>query len=227
MIKLFTQNELDKAKPLELLPLECLRCKTTFFKTKKYIIAAMSRPRRQGKRQAVYCSRACAFKAKETKVSLKCNQCGQQFTKLPNQMKKSKSGNHFCSKTCAATYNNLHKTTGTRRSKLEAWLENELKKQHPDLHFMFNDKSAINSELDIYIPSLKLAFELNGIYHYEPIHGHEKLAQIQSNDHRKFQACLENNIELCIIDSSQLKYFKPKNAQKYLDIICSIINKKG
>jgi len=92
-------------------------------------------------------------------------------------------------------------------------------------YFHFNCKDTINSELDIYIPSLKLAFELNGIYHYEPIHGQKKLDQIKNNDHRKFQACLEKEIEFCIIDSSSLKYFKPINAQKYLEIICNIIDK--
>lgn len=87
-------------------------------------------------------------------------------------------------------------------------------------------KDAINSELDIYIPSLKLAFELNGIFHYEPIYGQDKMNQIQNNDNRKFQACLEHGIELCIIDSSKLTYFKPANAQKYLDIITQVINSK-
>jgi len=71
-----------------------------------------------------------------------------------------------------------------------------------------------------------LAFELNGIFHYEPIYGQNKLNQIQNNDNRKFQACLENNIELCIIDTSSQTYFKPKTAQKFLDIITNLINNK-
>jgi hypothetical protein len=97
---------------------------------------------------------------------------------------------------------------------------------YPNLEFHFNRKDAINSELDIYIPTLKLAFELNGIFHYEPIYGSEKLDQIKNNDSRKYQACIEKNIELCIIDSSGLKYFKPEKCQKYLDIITNIINTK-
>ena len=52
----------------------------------------------------------------------------------------------------------------------------------------------------------------------------EKLNQIQNNDSRKFQACIEQGIELCIIDTSSLKYFKEQTAKKYLDIICDIIN---
>ena len=133
----------------------------------------------------------------------------------------------FCSRSCAATYNNTHKTKGTRTSKLEVWLAKKLQTLFPQIEFHFNRKDAINSELDIYIPSLKLAFELNGIYHYEPIHGNDKLTKIQNNDRRKFQACLEKGIELCIIDSSKLAYFKESNATPYLEIIQKIINQKN
>ena len=71
-----------------------------------------------------------------------------------------------------------------------------------------------------------LAFELNGIFHYEPIYGEKKLNQIQNNDTRKFQACLEKGIEMCMIDVSSLSYFKPANAKKYLDIVCGLIDMK-
>jgi len=97
---------------------------------------------------------------------------------------------------------------------------------YPDLKILYCDKTAINSELDIYIPSLNLAFELNGVYHYEPIHGQNKFEQIQNNDNRKFQACIEYGIELAIIDVSNLKYFKENNCLKYLSIIQNIISQK-
>jgi hypothetical protein len=87
-------------------------------------------------------------------------------------------------------------------------LQEKLTILFPSLDIHYNRKDAINSELDIYIPSLKLAIELNGIFHYEPIYDQDKLDQIQNNDHRKFQACAENGISLCIIDTSSLKYFK-------------------
>lgn len=171
----------------------------------------------------VFCSRKC-YRSKSGRSEVSCEQCKKVFSKRNDQICKSK--HNFCSSSCAATYNNLHKTTGTRRSKLECWIETQLTELYSNLEILFNNKEVINSELDIYIPSLSLAFELNGIYHYEPIHGSEKLASIQNNDTRKFQACIEKNIELCIIDSSQLKYFKPSKAQKYLDIIANIINIK-
>ena len=150
-------------------------------------------------------------------------------TEKRKKLKQGKVYNYFCCSSCAATYNNTHKTKGNRKSKLEFYLEKELPLLYPDMEFHFNRKDAINSELDIYIPSMKLAFELNGIFHYEPIYGETKLDQIQNNDKRKFQACLERGIELCIIDSSNLKYFKESNAKPYLDIILKIIeqNKSG
>lgn len=177
-----------------------------------------------------FCSKKCHNKFQKQKhpgaKSVNCKECSIAFRKRLSQIKRSKSGNHFCSKSCAAKFNNKNKKTGTRRSKLETWLENNLISKYPNIEFHFNRKDAINSELDIYLPSLNLAFELNGIFHYEPIFGKEKLANIKNNDNRKMQACLERNIELCIIDTSSQKYFKERSSQKFLNIICNIIEQK-
>lgn len=177
-----------------------------------------------------YCSRECQNQAKghfRVEEAI-CTNCRKTFLPTNHVDKRSKTNNRFCSKSCAASYNNKHKTTGTRRSKLEKWLEEKLSALYPNLEINYCNKTAINSELDIYIPSLKLAFELNGIYHYEPIHGQNKLEQIQRNDTNKFQLCQENNISLCIIDTSQHIYVTEKTSKKYLDIITKIIeqNKK-
>lgn len=154
-------------------------------------------------------------------VKCSCKFCNKKIIKRYSQHKKSL--NHFCNSSCAASYNNSNKTKGTRVSKLEIYLQEQLTKLYPTLEIHYNRKDAINSELDIYIPSLKLAFELNGIFHYEPIFGESKLEQIQNNDSRKYQACIEKGISLCVIDSSGLKYFKEENAKKYLDIVIKII----
>lgn len=138
-------------------------------------------------------------------------------------MKKSKRA--FCGQSCAALYNNAHKIHGCRRSKLEKWLEERLKQLYPELAFTCNDKTAINSELDFYFPSIKLGIELNGIFHYEPIYGSEKLERIQVNDDRKFKLCAEKGVSLCVIDTSAMKHFKEKKAAQFLDIIQSIIQK--
>ena len=113
-----------------------------------------------------YCSPECRFAARgRSKIlSEKCANCGKIFKPTTKKDKRCKSINRFCCHSCAAKYNNKHKTTGNRRSKLERWLEEKLSILYPNLEIKYCDKTAINSELDIYIPSLKLAFELTDPY---------------------------------------------------------------
>lgn len=171
------------------------------------------------------CSKFCTKKYKSKSIETFCKNCTNPIIKHPSALKKNQN-NMFCNSSCAAKYNNAHKTKGTKRSKLEIWIQDKLSKLYPNLKIQYNDKYTINSELDIYIPSLKLAFELNGIFHYEPIYGEDKLKQIENNDQRKFQACLEKQIELCIIDTSSQKRVTDLTCQKYLDIIVKIIKQK-
>lgn len=172
-----------------------------------------------------FCSRTCLRNSKpKTLIDVECKNCKTKFKKDLSNV--NRSNNHFCSRSCSASYNNKNKTKGNRRSKLEIWLEEQLTNQYPNLLIDFNKKSAIGSELDIYIPSLNVAFELNGLFHYEPIFGVNKLNQIRENDKNKFQKCFENKIDLCIIDTSKQIYVKPSTSQKYLDIITNIINER-
>lgn len=205
----------------------CMNC------NKKFEVSAHEFSRKQydyrktGKR--FFCSDECKNLALGYKKILPviCTNCGKEFVPKENVRKRAKSSNRFCSSSCAATYNNTHKKFGTRRSKLEAWIEEKLRNLYPDLEILFNDKSAINSELDIYIPSMKLAFELNGVFHYEPIFGEEKLDKIKENDNNKFQLCQQKGISLCIIDTSSQTYVTESSSQKFLDIILKIIEEKN
>lgn len=219
MKPLFTQDDFNQSDSKTLLPCMCYQCNIIFFKTKRQIAQVLNpNSTSVGK----YCSDSCMSLARKTKQKVICKNCSIEFEKFTKEIQKSP--NHFCSKSCAATYNNKNKTHGNRRSKLEIWLEEKLASIYPNLEIHFNQKTVIQSELDIYIPSLKLAFELNGIFHYEPIYGENKLNKIQNNDQNKFQACLENGISLCIIDTSMQTYFKPTSSKKYLDIITKIID---
>lgn len=92
-----------------------------------------------------------------------------------------------------------------------------------DIHC--NRRDAINAELDFYFPSLRLAFELNGIFHYEPIYGVESLGKCQSNDARKMQACIERGIELCVIDVRDFTFYRARGAEKYLNLITEVIER--
>lgn len=213
----------DNTKTNEKLPLECYNCGETFYKLKRIILAVKRGDRgHNGK----YCSIKCSRKHIYPKIVINCGSCGKIIHKRKKELNKSKSGKLFCSKSCATLYNNTNKKHGTRKSKLESWLEVQLPLIYPKLTIHYNHKNTINSELDIYVPSIKLGFELNGIFHYEPIFGEKKLSQIENNDKRKFQACLERGIELCIIDTSKQKYFNVKSSMIYFEIIQKIIDDK-
>jgi hypothetical protein len=170
-----------------------------------------------------YCSIACSNASRNTQIQIECEHCKKISFKKIKDVKRTK--HNFCSLSCSTSFHNLHKTQGYRRSKLELYLETKLKNKYGENFLKFNDHTTINSELDILIPSLKLAFELNGILHYEPIYGENKLRKIKNNDERKFQACIEKKISLCIIDASTIKYFKESTADKFFNLIVGIIDK--
>lgn len=217
---MYTNEEYQKAKYRDSLPLKCLRCGKTFQLTKKRINAAAN-PNHSS--SGKFCSFECFG---STKIVVSCSNCGRPVERIPSADKYKQNKNCFCNHSCNAQYQNAHRKSGYRRSKLEAWLEQQLSSLYPNLEIHFNRKDAIESELDIYIPPLKLAFELNGVFHYEPIYGSEKLQSIQNNDSRKFAACAEKQISLCIIDTSKQKYFKESTSQMYLDIITHIITER-
>ena len=216
----YTEHEYNMSKSKDKLPCICYTCNKLFFKTKLEITFEL----KHNEGYVKYCSRRCKDKSQELKQKVICLQCDKEFYKTLSQI--NKFSNHFCSQSCSATYNNKNKKHGTRRSKLEIWLEEQLTQLYPNLQMEFNQKDAIGSELDIYIPSLNLAFELNGIFHYEPIYGVNKLNQIQNNDKSKSKACHDTKIDLCIIDTSGQTYVKPSTSQKYLNIIINIINER-
>ena len=221
MIPLYTKEQYEQAKHKDKLPLECIHCHQPFLKEKVQITRALN-PNQ--KKKADYCSHECFLITQRNKKLVKCEHCSKEFYKNPSKIFRVK--HNFCSKSCSGHYNQKHKTHGCSRSKLEIWLEQQLTLLYPNLEIHYNKNSAINHELDIYIPKLNVAFELNGIFHYEPIFGTDRLKSAQKNDLSKTKACIDKEIDLCIIDTTGQKYFKEKTSQKYLDIIIQIINQR-
>lgn len=194
--------------------IKCEQCGSDFHRAPSQIV----------QRDHQFCSPECYRAYQKVQRTHICLHCGKEFIRFACH------DNTFCSRSCASKHNadSEHWNKYSRkvvRSRLEYYIEEQLTQLYPNLQIDYNKKNTINSELDIYIPSLKLGVELNGVLHYEPIYGADKLAYIQNNDDRKFQACLERGIELMIINTGNGNINKAKQSL-YFHMITSIIDKK-
>lgn len=163
-----------------------------------------------------FCSRTCSSKWQNANgkgpqkrtpdfVNLICEYCKKQFTRKWNNYKYKqihKKELPFCSAGCNLRYKQkLGLWNPNPRSSLEEWIEEKLNLIYPSLNILFNNRSIISSgELDIYIPSLKFAVEINGKYHYEPIYGKQAFEKRNRIDSKKLKECQNKNIDLLIID---------------------------
>jgi len=183
----------------KVIKLKCYYCKKLF----ERILADHTRNIRKYsyRYKHTFCNRKC-FNNHKKQINLVktfCGSCNKKITTLPSEIKKSKSGKSFCSKSCAATYNNKLKRK-SRRSKIETKFYNLLVKEFPNLTILANDKIMLNGlETDVAIPSLKLAIEWNGIVHFKPIYGQTKLNKIQNIDSKKTKIATNKNINLIVI----------------------------
>lgn len=205
-----------KYKSRDLVPLKCKYCNIIYTIQKNIIQSSIKSGCLKN-----YCSQTCRGIDARKQINIFCTYCNKTIKRKLSYIKKVK--NSFCSKTCAATFNNTHKSHGFKRSKLEKWLEKELDFIFPKMFISYNNKNIINSELDIFIPCLNIAFVINGIFHYKPIYGSKKLKQIQKNDKKKRILCDQNNINLHIINVSEQSIFDIKSSKIFLDMIIKII----
>jgi len=89
-----------------------------------------------------------------------------------------------------------------------------IRRDFPSLKMIQNDRALLPSglEIDIVIPHLKLAIELNGPVHYFPLFGDEKLSKIRSADILKQVEIQAAGYSLLVIDISAYGYFKKAKA---------------
>lgn len=222
MTPLFTQEEFDVARADHKLMCRCEHCGEPYGVEKRWV----TRKYKTGKDKVKFCGNRCRglHRSKDRRRVVVCLHCGKEFTKGIAAIKKYP--NHFCCRSCSVTYHNLHKSIGNRRSKLETWIGERLTTRYENIEFHFNKKETIGSELDIFVPTICVAFEISGIHHYNPIYGNKKLFQIQKNDEHKKKSCTNIGIELIVIDVSKYRHFSPKTAEIYLDFISTIIEKR-
>lgn len=172
--------------------LKCHYCGKVFERESK------NRPRYKGRINA-YCNAKCAALFATKEIETKCGYCDKKVIIKQAELKRSKSGKAFCNRSCAASYNNKLKRK-SRRSKIEAKFYNLLVNEFPQLNILSNDKTMLDGlEVDIAIPSLKLAIEWNGIVHFKPIYGKTKLDKIQNIDVKKLKIASNKNINLIVI----------------------------
>jgi YHS domain-containing protein len=170
-----------------------------------------------------FCSHRCNGLYYDKKVNKPCGWCGKNVERKYAEYKSSKSGQVFCNKSCACSYNNT-KRQGMRRSKSESLLHKLIVEAFPDLEVITNDRKLLDGyELDIAIPSLKLAIEWNGIVHFKPIYGQKKFDRIQQIDTKKRQKAKEVGIDLIVIaDLVSTQEYVIESFQKIKQIIESL-----
>lgn len=187
--------------------LQCLYCNEEFFLEKHRVQRAIERG--TGK----YCSQTCARHARRTSQEVLCANCKALFRKHGVELKRTSS--HFCSRSCSAQYNNRCKNFGaTRRSKAEDYLCALIREDFPHITITQNDRSLLPSglEVDVFIPNIKLAIELNGPIHYFPLYGESKFRKIQAADAMKQIEIQSVGCSLLVINTSEYGYFKKAKA---------------
>ena len=91
MIQLFTKEEFDQAKSVDLLPLKCEHCGKTFYITKKMIKFSMKNPSKVSCR---FCSIQCAQLSHKKRITTNCEHCGKEI-EIKNAIYKKSKSKHF------------------------------------------------------------------------------------------------------------------------------------
>ena len=133
-------------------PLNCCTCFELYYRSPR----TARRFRLDSKN---YCSKKCQSTSQTTSVTSPCGWCNADVTR-ELYVHKANKRHIFCNNSCAAKYNNRNKTTGTRRSKIETYIGEQLSVLYPDLKIITNSVELTGFELDFYFPELKFALEL-------------------------------------------------------------------
>jgi hypothetical protein len=207
----------------------CPICEKPYTRTKGEILRSLFRgpnskqPIRSGKTCSLDCAKILIKSIRQKLTFYNCHICGKDIiVSPPSRNRKSKI--RVCSPDCRNQYMKTVDKKIRTRSKMEFFIENQIKLNYPSLNFTTNDRTVINYELDFYFKDLKFAIELNGIFHYEPIYGNDKLEKTKFNDSQKIILCYESGIELCVIDISSVDKLTQKNKDKFWSIINEILS---
>ncbi len=161
-----------------------------------------------------FCSKDCKWIHSNKQIEVQCLNCNELFKKKESKIKTQPR--HCCSIQCFRMLAKYKKNWGSNRSKLEIYVEKRLTEELA-LNISYNDTS-IGYELDIYLPEMSFAIELNGVFHYKAIYGEEALLKRQEIDRLKAEECVKRNIKLIVINVSEDKNNKRTFEKRYNEI---------
>ena len=148
-----------------------------------------------------------------------CNRC----TRDVHRVRPALPETVYCSPGCRKAADRDKRPRKSTRSKIELYIEAGFTRDHPSTQVLYNSRTLIGLELDIYFPEYKVAVELNGVFHYQPIFGGRSLYRTQRNDARKRERCQRKGIYLFVIDISHIKKFTPEvNEELYQISLCQL-----
>lgn len=190
---------------------QCLSCELFFFKRFNDI---KRRPKH-------FCSKKCTGNYQDKRIEVQCQNCNKFFKKQESEIKKT--SRHCCSRYCYQMLAKYKKNWGSNRSKLEIYVEKRLTEELT-LNISYNNTS-IGYELDIYLPEMSFAIELNGVFHYKAIYGEEALHKRQEIDRLKAEECVKRNIKLIVINVSEDKNNKKTFEKRYNEIVNLLLSR--
>jgi formylmethanofuran dehydrogenase subunit E len=140
-----------------------------------------------------------------SKITIQCTKCGNIFTKIAcDHLTSPYGGCHHCY---------------SRSSSAEFQIGNYIKMLIGDDKIIFGDRKTLHGlELDIFVPSRKIAIEYNGL-HYHNEQTKDKFYHLN-----KTEMCEKNNITLIHIFEDEWEH-KRKTVLKYLRDIFDISNR--
>lgn len=100
-IEFITKNDLLGLLSRHPIELDCYFCNKKFIKSKNKVLSAIKNIQ---KNRLKFCSRKCCADNLITSSIFNCKHCNKEITRTKSQIKKSKTGNLFCSHSCNATY---------------------------------------------------------------------------------------------------------------------------
>lgn len=143
-----------------------------------------------------------------------CCECGKEVRRDKRDLVKNKNI-CFCNRGCRMRYQIKH-IIPKPRSKAEIFLSSHIATTFPSLRIAKNDRRTLKCglEIDIFLPEINLAIELNGPCHYFTIYGEDSLKRVQRNDEIKQSEINSLGHKLIIVDISTLPTCK---TQKFIE----------